>query len=575
MRNQYLQANRKSTHRDAQGGYSPLLHTEHPHKSNADQHVIASGFADGWGERSEQIHDSECEAIQPIEKAEQEKQETGLIHDTRFSYGKQNFPQRRSRLRLRYGFGKLFSPFFKISNELNVFTRRVVFSHAEGRVAEVHFNTRGTAKGVQIQDHLVETIQPIEKAGLEQQNTGLIPVKNLFPCLGFAPRSQSLACCAYAQAGSICSLSGFAHFVRVIRPQIRYFLNPLFPCSKRAAFTLAEVLITLAVIGIVAALTLPGLIQNHNEKAWSTAKDLWEKKLTETVRRMNVDGVMTGHESTEDFMNTFKNYMKVIKTCDNTDINKCYSPKVVTTGKNDALEEIETNGLTSASSMGLKEWQTNTNTMSFVVADGTTVIMAYQPECPYADPIEDTGSQVSCMAYMVDVNGKKGPNRVGKDIQLSSGVAFSTCDNPIGDMCWSTDFAANTAIDTCSDTTYDKHGTDNQFCSTNYWAGAIKACKDKGMELPTGAQLAQLASELYVKSDGTEITIGANETIDSGLKVKDEYKANPPLTLPYPYWSSEEVDANRAYRRLLSTTVSYWYKTNKNLSNLRAICVSN
>ena len=51
----------------------------------------------------------------------------------------------------------------------------------EGRVDEVHFNTRGTAKGVQIQDHLVETIQPIEKAGLEQQNTGLIHVKNLFP----------------------------------------------------------------------------------------------------------------------------------------------------------------------------------------------------------------------------------------------------------------------------------------------------------------------------------------------------------------------------------------------------------
>ena len=58
-------------------------------------------------------------------------------------------------------------------------------------------------------------------------------VKILFPCLGFAPRSQSLACCAYAQAGSICSLSGFAHFVRVIRPQIRYFLIPLFPLSER------------------------------------------------------------------------------------------------------------------------------------------------------------------------------------------------------------------------------------------------------------------------------------------------------------------------------------------------------
>ena len=348
--------------------------------------------------------------------------------------------------------------------------------------------------------------------------------------------------------------------------------------SEKGAFTLAEVLITLAVIGIVAALTLPGLIQNHNEKAWSTAKDLWEKKLTETVRRMNVDGVMTGHESTEDFMNTFKNYMKVIKTCDNSDINKCYSPKIVTTGKDDALEEIETDGLTSASSMGLKEWQTNTNTMSFVVADGTTVIMAYQPECPYADPIEDTGSQVSCMGYMVDVNGKKGPNRVGKDIQLSSGVAFSTCDNPIGDMCFSTDFNP-TAIDTCSDTTWDDNLTANSYCSTNYWAGAIKACKDKGMELPTRAQLAQLASELYVNSsDGSAVTIGATEN-KSNLKVKEAYQENPPIKYNgYGYWSSEEYGANNAYRRGFNTSHTnggdgYW--SSKLGSNGRAICVSN
>ncbi len=349
--------------------------------------------------------------------------------------------------------------------------------------------------------------------------------------------------------------------------------------GMRAAFTLAEVLITLAVIGVVAALTLPGLIQNHNEKAWSTAKDLWEKKLTETVRRMNTDGVMTGHNTTEDFMDTFKQYMKVIKTCDNTDINKCYSPKVVTTGKNDDPMEIETDSLTSASSMGLKEWQTNTNTMSFVVADGTTVIMAYQPECPYADPIEDTGSQVSCMGYMVDINGKKGPNRVGKDIQLSSGVAFSTCDNPIGDMCWSTDFAP-TAINTCSDGTeedkaYDQTGDSNSYCATNYWAGAKKACDQKNMELPTIAQLAQLASELYVNSsDGSAVTIGANES-KSNLKVKDQYKDNPPLTLGYGYWSSEEYRTLYAYGRGFYTSYSNWANYYKGASYRRAVCISN
>ncbi len=178
---------------------------------------------------------------------------------------------------------------------------------------------------------------------------------------------------------------------------------------------------------------------------------------------------------------------------------------------------------------------------------------------------------------MVDVNGKKGPNRVGKDIQLSSGVAFSTCDNPIGDMCWSTDFVANTPIDTCSDTTYDKHGSANSYCATNYWAGAIKACQDKGMELPTRAQLAQLASNLYVTRNGNEVTIGATEDKDN-LKLKDEYKDNHPLTLGYGYWTSEEGIASRAYQRDFDTSGTngddrYWYV--KNDSESRAICVSN
>ena len=345
---------------------------------------------------------------------------------------------------------------------------------------------------------------------------------------------------------------------------------------KRCAFTLAEVLITLAVIGIVAVLTLPGLIQNHNEKAWSTAKDLWEKKLTETVRRMNVDGVMTGHDTTEDFMNTFKNYMKVIKTCDNNDINKCYSPKIVQTGSDSEPIEVQTSDLKTAENLGNSEW--GTNTMSFVIADGTTVIMAYNPNCAYADPIEDTGSQVSCLGFMVDVNGKKGPNRVGKDIELSSGVAFSTCDNPIGDMCWSTDFRANMAINTCSSSEYSyleqNHGT---YCGNNYWAGAKLSCQEKGMELPTRAQLAQLASELYVNSsDGSAVTIGANEN-KSNLKVKDEYKDNPPITFDsYYYWTNEEQSGNFAYERSFNSNNSKSYTGHfKSSSQMRAVCVFN
>ena len=40
---------------------------------------------------------------------------------------------------------------------------------------------------------------------------------------------------------------------------------------RRYAFTLAEVLITITVIGVVAALTIPNLVNNYQNRAWSTA----------------------------------------------------------------------------------------------------------------------------------------------------------------------------------------------------------------------------------------------------------------------------------------------------------------
>ena len=333
------------------------------------------------------------------------------------------------------------------------------------------------------------------------------------------------------------------------------------------AFTLAEVLITLAVIGIVAALTLPGLIQNHNEKAWSTAKDLWEKKLTETVRRMNVDGVMTGHDSTEDFMNTFKNYMKVIKTCDNSEHNKCYSPEFVLTGKRDNLEKKYIEDFKTAGDLGITDW--NTNTMSFVVADGTTVIMAYNPKCPYADPVEDTGSQVSCISMMIDVNGKKSPNRVGKDILLSN-ATISTCDNPIGDMCWSTDFAANTPLDTTLDE--NKQYDENYASTTNYWAWAKKKCQDMNMSLPTMRQLAQLASEIYIE-DGNQVIIADDED-KSGLTLKPQYLNS--LTYDKYYFSIDEESTNFAFVRSFSSSSTTIYSYGKYVGTFRrAICIGN
>ena len=66
----------------------------------------------------------------------------------------------------------------------------------------------------------------------------------------------------------------------------------------RYAFTLAEVLITLAIIGVVAVLTLPNLIQNYNQKAWDTAKNVFEKRLEVATRQMNTEEKLAGYAST-------------------------------------------------------------------------------------------------------------------------------------------------------------------------------------------------------------------------------------------------------------------------------------
>ncbi len=311
------------------------------------------------------------------------------------------------------------------------------------------------------------------------------------------------------------------------------------------AFTLAEVLITLSVIGIVAALTIPSMIENHNNKAWSTAKDLWEKKLVEATRQMNIDGVMTGvASSTEDYMNYFKKYVKVIKTCENNKLSNCYSPKMVLTGG----EDVEVSSLSDASALGQKDW--DTNTVGFVIADGTTVIMAYNPNCDSVDPFSEEGQngQLGCMGMLIDVNGKKGPNKVGDDIDLKN-ATISTCDMKFGDKCIAaSDIYPIEPINTCDDSEdkiYDDRGSTNIYCESNYWAGARKACAGNDMHLASRQDLADLGTYLYRQEDNP---LGVGDRIDSLPPDRQRAKELNWATGWY-YWANEPFGRNTAYDR--------------------------
>jgi len=64
--------------------------------------------------------------------------------------------------------------------------------------------------------------------------------------------------------------------------------NHLFP-SKKAAFTLAEVLITLGIIGVVAAMTMPALMSNYRKHVVETRLAKFYSTMNQAIQRAEVD----------------------------------------------------------------------------------------------------------------------------------------------------------------------------------------------------------------------------------------------------------------------------------------------
>ena len=116
-----------------------------------------------------------------------------------------------------------------------------------------------------------------------------------------------------------------------------------------------------------------------------------------------------------------------------------------------------------------------------------------------------TTNTTAAIDFVMDVNGGKGPNSETidnkmKDIRSFKAARFSTgCAGVmipnIG--CFVNLGTSYECIDTCSDTTWDNHGSQNQHCSSNCWAGAKKACNDIGMRMPSKNTLSSFYNSNY------------------------------------------------------------------------------
>ena len=161
--------------------------------------------------------------------------------------------------------------------------------------------------------------------------------------------------------------------------------------GMKKAFTLAEVLVTLGIIGVVSAMTVPTLMQNHQRKTYVTQLHKVYNEISQVLLQYQSDKnavnlTEAGLTSTAALQNMITSYMKIVATCDSV-AEPCFS---------DSYKYINGNSAAGA--------YTN-NVKSYVLASGAAIRPVYSKPSTY-----------KIANFMVDINGAKGPNISGRDL---------------------------------------------------------------------------------------------------------------------------------------------------------------
>lgn len=175
---------------------------------------------------------------------------------------------------------------------------------------------------------------------------------------------------------------------------------------KFSAFTLAEVLITLGIIGIIAAITIPTLVSNFQDKALKTA---WRREysiLTLAVKSIIDDngGDISGLCTTSDcFAGILANKVNTVQKCaQGNTLGNCWHLNNVAKALGGFQDCISRYGWIGAGLM---------------LADGSFINVRYTAGDICNGSLNGSPT-IDCGHLFIDVNGFKGPNIFGKDIFL-------------------------------------------------------------------------------------------------------------------------------------------------------------
>jgi prepilin-type N-terminal cleavage/methylation domain-containing protein len=180
-------------------------------------------------------------------------------------------------------------------------------------------------------------------------------------------------------------------------------------CQK-SAFTLSEVLIALVVIGIIAAITMPTIISNVEERERTAKVKKVYATLSNALTRVKADGgdldyniINDNNENMQSWYDTYLNkYLITTKVCYNTTAG-CWN-----TGNTKQLN----GNIVAYNRTGVG---VGNGIITAILNDGTFINMdGYNP----GDIVNRFGVTTNSVGLVLffDINGNKKPNTVGKDI---------------------------------------------------------------------------------------------------------------------------------------------------------------
>lgn len=176
---------------------------------------------------------------------------------------------------------------------------------------------------------------------------------------------------------------------------------------NKKAFTLVEVLITLTIIGVVASLTVPMLVNATKELEYKSAAKNTYAEVNRALKRMQADGSYWSKISTDRYVNSrqmrskFAEYLQFMEVKDNSSL--------LASG---TYKNYKTAGGVDYS---VKDWPTAKSPIGSVYkfVDPTTVVQGER--CTLSWVLNSVTFDKYCGQIQVDTNGTKSPNTWGMD----------------------------------------------------------------------------------------------------------------------------------------------------------------